>query len=136
MLLVRNHLSRTVLPENASLPQLRERVEAKIKLGEFYWRYRAVLPGESPLAEAIAVLEEVCAMHTTPAAPSRTAPLVRPLTRRPARRTFAHLHVHARVVCACACGIRMRVWYAHARVVCACACGMRVRVWYPRTRGF
>jgi hypothetical protein len=59
MLLVRNHLARTVLPEQASLAQIKERLEAKIKLGEFYWRYRAVLPGESPLAEAISVLEEV-----------------------------------------------------------------------------
>ena len=59
MLLVRNHLARTVLPENASLARVRERVDAKLRLGEFYWRYRAVLPGESPLTEAIAVLEEV-----------------------------------------------------------------------------
>jgi tetratricopeptide (TPR) repeat protein len=62
MLLVRNHLARTVLGAGASLGQFKERVAAQIKLGEMYWRYRAVLPGESPLEEAIKVLDEAKAL--------------------------------------------------------------------------
>ena len=58
MLLVRNHLARTVLPEHATLEKVKERLVAQIKLGEMYWRYRAVLPGESPLQLAVETLTE------------------------------------------------------------------------------
>ena len=52
MLLVRNHLARTVLPEHATLEKVKERLVAQIKLGEMYWRYRAVLSEEDPKDEA------------------------------------------------------------------------------------